>query len=72
VSHNYIAAVLREAGIDPAPPPTVRKSRRSEPLEVEYEFVVVNGPHARALQQRQTEALLAALRWLREHPTDTE
>ena len=72
VSHNYIATVLREAGIDLTPPPAVRKSRRSEPLEVEYEFVVVDGPHARALQQHQTEALLAILRWLREHPTDTE
>ena len=72
VSHNYIATVLRQAGIDLTPPPTVRKSRRSEPLEVEYEFVVVDGPHARALQQHQTEALLAALRWLRENPTETE
>lgn len=71
VSHNYIATVLREARIELTPPPTVRASRRSEPLDVEYEFVV-DAPHARALQQRQTEALLDILRWLRDHPTETE
>jgi len=74
VSNNYITTVLRKADIDlkaPASPP-VHRGRRSEPLHVEYEFVVVDGPHAQALQRRQTEALLAALRWLREHPSDTE
>lgn len=74
VSTNYIAAVLREVGIDLAAPtaPPVRRAQRSEPIEVEYKFVVVDGPHAQALRQRQTEALLAVLRWLREHPSDTE
>jgi transposase len=72
VSSNYIATVLREAGIDLKAPtsPPVHRGRRSEPLDVEYEFVVVDGPHARALQRRQTEALLGVLRWLRDHPSE--
>lgn len=74
VSTNCIATALREADIELKAPtaPSVHRGRRSESLDVEYEFVVVDGPHAQALQRRQTEALLTILRWLREHPSDIE
>ena len=70
VSNNYIATVLREADMHlPAPPePQGRRGRQPEPLDVHVEFVVVDGPPAQALRQRQTEATAAVLRWLREHP----
>jgi transposase len=72
VSNYYVATVLREAGVRlPAPPEQqTRRGRQPEPLDVRVEFVVVDGPSARALQQRQTEAIAAILRWLREHPDD--
>lgn len=70
VSNNYIATVLREAGVrlSTAPDRQYRRGRQPEPLDVRVEFVVVDGPPARALQTRQTEAIAAILRWLREQP----
>ena len=69
VSSNYIATVLRETGARPPDVPTqqTRRGRRPEPLDVHFELVVVDGPPARALQVRQTEAITAILQWLREH-----
>ena len=69
VSNSYIATVLRETG---ERPPAVaehqtRRGRQREPLDVHFELVVVDGPAARALEERQTEAITAVLQWLREH-----
>ena len=70
VSNNYVATVLCEAG-GHLPGPTGRQGRRGrepEPLDVRVELIVVHGPPARALRERQSEAIAAVLRWLREHP----
>ena len=70
LSHNDIAGVLGEAGVRLPTRATQhgRRARRREPLDVRVEFVVVNEPYARALRERQTEAIAAILRWVREHP----
>ncbi|MBS2965825.1 helix-turn-helix domain-containing protein [Actinocrinis puniceicyclus] len=73
VSNNYIALVLREAGVRLAAPPRspIRRERPSAPLDVYVEFVVVDGPPARALRERQTEAIAAVLQWFRDHPQES-
>jgi len=70
VSSNYVATVLREAGVrlPASPEQQTRRGRQPEPLDVRVEFVVVQGPPAPALRERQSEAIGAILRWLREHP----
>ena len=70
VSNNYIATVLRDAGVrlPAAPEQRGRSGRQPEPLDVHVELIVVDGPPARMLRARQTEAIAAILRWLREHP----
>jgi len=61
---------LREAGgrLPTSPEQRTRRGRQPGPLDVRVEFVVGDGPPARALRERQTEAIAAILRWLREHP----
>ena len=70
VSNSYIATVLRGAGARPPAAPTQqpRSRRRSEPLDAHFEPIVVDGAPARALEERQTEAITAILQWLRAHP----
>jgi hypothetical protein len=57
---------------DPVMPSAIRprrKRRRTEPLKVSIEFVVVDGEAGKALARRQAAVMREVLRWLHEHPS---
>lgn len=74
VSNNYVATVLRQAGIRLTTTAEHQKphGRQPEPLDVHFELVVVDGPPAHALTERQAAAIRDILRWLRDHPDEPE
>ena len=64
-------------GLDPSPeverPWTAHRSsipHQPEPITVDEQWIVVDGPGARALRQRQTDAIHDILRWLADQRAD--
>jgi transposase len=74
VSNNYVSTALREAGISLTDSSQQRSGRGRQPeqLDVHFEVVVVDEPHASALRQRQTAAIRDILRWLRENAEEPD
>ena len=57
---------------DPATPSPqrsrpVRRHRHDEPLEVRYEFVVLDGPAGEELRRNQAAVMRRVLQWIYEH-----